>query len=240
MVKKILYSILGIYFVIGILFNNYVSCKYYQKEGIAKWFFFDDLLGVRGLMWPCYLIQTDDDQNISGEEFKQTYQFYGDSILDSKNDYVLLTHFLGGAIKTQDSLFYDEFNQYRQRISYYSKQKQDSLKHFSEELIEFHLSYSESFNNSLSFYLEEGSIGIPTFDVSYNHLELMNQFGLPKDIIADFRLMVEEMASMLEEILREGDSQSILYLQEINTLQNTVLSTTMWNAYHELFGIHPE
>ena len=191
-------------------------------------------------MWPYYLFQTDDDKNCSGEEFKQTYQFYGNSILDSKNDYFLLTHFLGGAIKTQDSLFYDEFNQYRQRISYYSKQKQDSLKHFSEELIKFHLSYSESFNNSISFYLEEGSIGIPAFDVSYQHLELMNQFGLPKEIIADFRFMVEEMASMLEEILRDGDSQSILYLLEMNTFQNTVLSTTMWNAYRELFGFHTE
>lgn len=231
----------GIYFLFGIIFNNYTSCQNYKSDGAVKWFFFDDLFGLRGLLWPFYMLPIDnsidkiDGKIINKPSIDKNYT----SILDIKNDYFLLTHFLGGATTTQDEYFYSEFDKYTVTISTYPENKTDSLKHFAREYMSYTKSFQEDIVNSVNLYINENVIKMPQFVESLQLIDKMKEFGLPDEIIDNLININQEFLLVLDELyIEEKKINNIETIKEFLSylkIKIEIDSFTMQNAYNALF-----
>lgn len=159
--------------------------------------------------------------------------------LNFNNDYIVLTHLLGGATKTQDENFYKEFDDYVLTIRTYSESKFDSLKLFANEYISYTNTFHESVIKSINLYISERITAMPQFEKSIQHVRMMKKFGLPDEIIQKFNKMNSEISQVLndmyENINESNDIDTLLMFLSYTEINKEIQFLTMQNAFDKLF-----
>lgn len=238
--RKTISLIIVTYFVVGVLFNNYMSCQNYREKGAVKWLFFDDLFGIRGMFWPYYLFLIDNDTIVEGsEEEYDTFTPYDLSDYED-NDYMMIWHFIGGATTTQDSVFYDQFYQYKTELSLYSQKERDHLEYFCKVIIKFNKTFSLDICSFLSTYIDKGIIKEPTFEESKSLLDTLLDLGLPSELSSVYHTNFINMSNQISELLisaeKSNDISGVSAFLDIIELQKTYNSIAMNNAAKVLFS----